>query len=64
MFKKMKEFKFQGLAMELTLIVVNVLLVLGLVFMWSNHIDTKQAEKERQLEYQYSKVGTDTQGTK
>ena len=46
MLNKIKAFKFQGLAMELTLVVVNVLLVLGLITFWNSYFKNQTAENE------------------
>ncbi|MBI1183461.1 hypothetical protein GC194_04285 [bacterium] len=64
MSKKIKGFKFQGLFMELTLVVVNVFLVLALIFIWNNFFQDQQASKDKDFEYQYVRAGEDSQGTK
>jgi len=65
MFSKIKNFKFQGLVMELTLVAVNVLLVLSLIYFWNSYFEGKQASKADQEFYEnYVEVEGDTHGTK
>lgn len=60
----MKTFKFQGLAMELTLVVVNVLLVLGLITFWNSYFKKQTAEKEAQEIENFAKVDRNSHGSK
>lgn len=64
MLNKMKNFKFQGLLMELTLVAVNVLLVLSLIYFWSSYFEDKQANNDQEYYDTYVKVEGDSQGTK
>lgn len=64
MLNKFKNFKFQGLVMELTLVVVNVLLVLTLIYAWNNFIGIQEANSDKEFDYKYVRVGEDSQGTK
>jgi len=65
MFKRIRKFKFQGLVMELTLVVLNVMLVLSLVYFWSSYFQNKQANNaDKEFENIYVRVEGDTQGSK
>lgn len=61
---KLSKFKFKGLVMEITLLVVNVLLVLALVLVWQNVSEKREADKSKDFEYNYVRVGEESQGTK
>lgn len=65
MFKRIRNFKFQGLVMELTLVVVNVMLVLSLIYFWSSYFQNKQANNaDKEFENIYVRVEEGTQGSK
>jgi len=64
MLNKFKGVKFQGLFMELTLVVVNVFLVLALIFLWTNYFGNQEANKDKEFDYNYVRVGEDSQGSK
>ena len=63
-FKKLKNFRFQGLLMELTLVDVNVLLVLSLIYAWNNFFGSQEANNDKEFDYKYVRVGEDSQGSK
>lgn len=64
MLSKIKAFKFQGVAMELTLVVVNVLLVLGLITFWNNYFRNQTAENEAAKLENMATVDRDSHGSK
>lgn len=51
--------------MELTLVAVNVVLVLSLIYFWNSYFEGKQANKADETFYDtFVEVEKDTQGTK
>ncbi|MGB0431011.1 MAG: hypothetical protein ACPGLV_11100 [Bacteroidia bacterium] len=60
MLNKLKHFKFQGLVMEISLVVFNVFLVLTLVYAWSHYFGQTNGNNNGAQEINFVKAEHDT----